>query len=676
MLTANKPKSKTLTPVYLNDLLTKTKDLNVYVIENTMQREFVWSYKDIETLWYDIIQCIESNIDDKGKDLVGSRVFSKKYLDLGSIEISSIDKCNMHYLTHVEGVKYHSLVDGSQRNRLSMFIIIAFLYEMAKINKYDKVDLSHLKIYDNVFKLIEIGNNKLHNFYQKIENSSVSQLSTEIKCKDKLFKKFEKDNFERDYFYTFSLMVDLIEESIIGRFDLGDCLNIFLNNVVFTIEEIDTEYKFSRFVDRNKKGTPMSDESMYPKLLINNFNETEKTDVYNAFKEFKDLAFKTQYTDKKGEPATFKPTKSKVDSLLFIMIESLKIRLGEWYFLDETINLKKIFTSTFDLGNIDYGIDKCFTKHIVFNTANDAISYFKECKRMSDFLLYDSFSNTGDLSSDFYYFRDFNGGKNVMWWYFIKPCYLIKTRYQDENDDRYKYIKDKLFALYCFYVVHRASDTNSQNLINLLEKISCFLIVNKNTDEISFKQKLNDIIKQYIDNSNGYEGIKQQVERLSIDFASNRNPIICVLISLEYFLCKKYGICTDDFFRLWKRSNSSFNIDHWLPENVFKDEINKSEYQQIGNLVLLEGSLNKSKQDNTYLNSDYYTQSKINQTLLMNKDNRGTYSNSILDKINSDGIVYRVNKEMLNNPSLDLIRDRTKFYADFFVNFIRESIEK
>lgn len=673
MIIKLKPQSKTLAPISLQDILFGEEDKDINVIENIIQRELVWPISSMEIFWHDVLECIKINIDGV-KNGYFNKVFDKSYMNAGNIEYSVIDNCNKGKLIPLERGNYKSIVDGSQRNRISLFMVLAFMYEIDKSNKKEYMDLSPFKSDNGEYKLMEVGIDKLKKFYTHLETMSISEIAIFINkyTIEDFSKKFKNLDEERNYFDVFTLYTKYIERDIIGTYSIEDSFKIVMNNIYFYEESIDEDSKFDRFVDRNKKGTPMSDESMYPKYIINQYDDNGKEMVYEAFKRAKMKAEEAQI--KPHKDGRFRKTKSGLDAFLYIMIESLKISLGTEYNKGKDINLKSVFSSTFDLGNIEYGIEKCFRNELVFNTAKDAVDFFNLCSNIAEFLIKDSFSRHDNIYDDYYYLRDF-AKPDVLWWYFIKPSYIANSKYIYKRK-RFEFIKKMLYRIYSFYIVHRGSgDTNSQNLINLLENISALMITFMGEDE-DFEKIIRSEVSKYISNAGGYDILYATVYGLSYTHNANRNAIENVFIAMEYDLCEKYDIDTSVFYGLWKRKNGKpFNLDHWLPENKFKDKDNWVEYHQIGNLVLLEESLNKSKQDEMCLNSQYYTQSNYVQTKLFSKKNRGPFPNKILDSINNYPYFLRVDEEILNNPSIEEIRERTKKLATFFVDFIKNFVE-
>jgi len=671
MITKFRPEPKTLTPKSLDELVFSVDDKNIYTIENLLQRNFVWDYRCCETLWHDICECIRINTENmaSGKNSYIGKNYTKAYLTIGNIEYSNIDECNSNsrLIKPLDDGTYKSAVDGSQRIRMCIIMSFAFMYVINKLEGREYIDLDVFKNTNGQYKLCEIGIDKLDEFYKYLEQP-ISVISRDIIPIDKIYRKFSKSNEERKYNDIFYLAVDFIEQDILGNgFDIATAFHVMLRNVYVYEEYIPYENKFERFRDRNQKGTPMSDEDMYPKFIINQFKSDEKNLVYKSFKRFKESA---DYAQSNGH---FRPTKSKVDAVLFIMIEVLKIRLARQSIYKDSINLSKVFSSSFTLNNINYGIEKCFKEDIIFSSYEDAIDYFNECKMMADWLIDESFKRHDDIHKDTYHFRDF-ASSNLVWWYYIKPCYLA---YGIKDYEYFKFVMKSLFVIYSFYVVHRFSDTNVQNTINLLESISSDLILISDTDNA--KKVIREKVARYINNAGGCDELRSLINgSLKYNIKKGRTTMEQILATVEYYLCERYGLPTDAYYNMWVRrgKNKSYNLDHWFPENKFKDYENADEYHQLGNIILLEDTLNKSKQDKVETNSHNFAQSRFIQTQLLSNTNRGPIlKNNELDDLTNNVKFLRFEETTVNNPELCDIQKRTRAYADLFVSFIRDFIE-
>lgn len=681
MLQLKKLEAKTLTPISLSEVLTGEEDQDVYTIENVFQRELVWNTNLMEQLWKDILNLIKHNIDSSKPSLSGGKNYTKSYMDIGSLEVSEVEKCNEKYKQ--EGVIYKSVVDGGQRIRITAIIAMAFLYIRAKQEKSEFIDTSLLKNEAGSYKVTEMAQTKLDNFYKMMEITPISKLEKSINKmgdKEQIARKMQGENEEKDYFQIFCYYVRCIEEDIYGSLNVSECLTIFLSNIAMSCEKIDIAQKFDRFVDRNKKNTPMSDESLYPKYIINQYGDDEKEKVLKAFQDFKKVA-EIAETSTEEQPQTFRRTKSGIGAILYIMIESLKIKLGEESLDNSDINYKTVFSSTFDLKNFDYGIDKCFENHYVFKTSEDAIEYFNLCRKIAEFLINDSFTKHNSIYKDCYYLRDF-AAPNVIWWYFIKPVFLTHTVFSGSDETQkhnFKFMKEILYRLYCVYVVVRSSNTNSQNLINLLETVSYMIIKEGRRETTDFEDNIKKLFLDYINKFGGYDAIKAILYNLSYQIKNHKRPIENVFKAMEYYLCSKYQLSTDNFYKLWykKGKTQTYNLDHWYPQALFEgknDGEEKMHYNKLGNLVLLGESLNKSKGANPQKNSETYSQCHLYQTLFIDKENRGDLCNAQLVKIKSNPYVLSFDKEHVNNPTLEDIKGRTDNYVDFFINFIKEVV--
>lgn len=679
MITNKKGESKTLSPKTLGEILADTCSNVVYVIEDVLQREFVWGRYCIETLWDDILSCVKTNIEH-GKAGGRNSKYNSAYLQIGNLEHSVIDKCNEEKLYKLGHYDFRSIVDGSQRIRSALFLILAFMYEIAKEKNEEYIDMSYIEYPDGNYKLIEAGIGKLDAFYHKVKNTKVLDIEKDLtkslrksKNVDNYIKGFDNED-EKDYYDIFILFISLIERDVIGVYSLKDTLDIILDNTVLYEEEIPEENKFDRFLDRNKKGTPMSDESMYPKYIINKFDSSVKNEILDSFLEFKKTADEIQI--KKGKPGQFRATKNGDEACIYIMIEALKIMLGMEYRSDPKVK-KMVFSSTFNLSNMDYGVAECFKREI-FKTYNDAIEFFKLCNTIALFVKNDSFIRHRDFFEDCYNFRDF-ATPDVEWWYFIKPtfiaCWLLKeNRYKD-----FVFAKKMLSRLYYVYILSRSCSTNSQNLINKLENISYEMLSDSGENFIG---KMTTCYNDFLfnlrekDDNSVEETIKRMVNNLSYGIKTHRKAIDAVLTSLEQWVIEETGISTENFYYIWKKNGKdknaqpSFDKDHWVPKNKFSDLEDNSEYERIGNIVLLENSLNRSKQDDEELNSKYYGESGLIQTKYMNKDIRGTFNSNILEKLNKMPFLVRYSEDTLKHPSKSVIEDRKNVISDSFTKFI------
>jgi hypothetical protein len=59
----------------------------------------------------------------------------------------------------------------------------------------------------------------------------------------------------------------------------------------------------------------------------------------------------------------------------------------------------------------------------------------------------------------------------------------------------------------------------------------------------------------------------------------------------------------------------------------------------------------------------------------MSSENRGVFRNSTINELNKYPYLCRYDDDIINEPTLDVIRERTKRYEKFFIDFIKDFIE-
>lgn len=668
------PEAQVCKPVYVCDLL--STNANVYVIESVLQREYVWPYSEIRRLWDDIFDCI---CDNHGK---GTETYDKnlvytgpKYF-LGNLETSEVDASKLKELPSLTSGAYCSVVDGSQRIRSILFCSIAFQYWKAVRDENEYISLDMFKhITDGVWKICEFGvegYGELGKFYEYLSTHKIKEISRELKKRAKsLIKKMSKKEAKKDYFDIFAIFVNLINEHIVKKDanELDEMFNILMKNVFFYDTIISIDNKFARFVDCNKKGTPMTDADLYPKYVVCNYNDSDRGMAQKAFNKFRDYA---RMLEEGGDDRHFRETKSGIHSIQWIMTTVLKNSLIGLSKTNESINQNSLNVSTFSLSDVDYGIEQCFKSKLLFNEdVRTAINYFNECYNLSDFLFHSFDHHSDNLSHCYYYLRDMSR-PNVLWWYFINPSYLAKKLYLDKGrEDVNSFIMGALYRLYGLYHVRRgAGDTNSQKLIDILSELSSCLILHESESDSEIINTVREICLRYV---SSYEDIYNCVQGLSYNkLGCSTRSLGTVLTSIEYGICDKLKLSLSDFFKLYygRSKKQQFDLDHWYPQKEFKENPELSrDYNQLGNIVLLERSLNRSKGCNADKTSDIYKQSHFVGTLLLNSSTRGTLTNEQLECINEMGCVARFDESDVDSPSLEMIKLRTKKISDYYVNY-------
>lgn len=638
----------------------------IMVIEKTLQRSFVWTYKNIQTFWDDFMDVFNSNISSS-IDMLGGYSYG---LEIGIGKYSDIDDSTFEKVKN-KNKTYQSIVDASQRLRLALITLYAYIYTFQKreISLPNGINVNCLKIENDEHKLMEFGNSDLNTFYSFVE----SEKQKNVRKLDTLIKKLSNQDEEKKYQDVYEIMINLIELSFPEDGMLIESFKMFLNNIIIKIVNIDKEDKFSCFLDDNKKGTPMSDTDMYTAYIMSKFDDKYRYSILTEIDKFKSKAKECQEPTNVSEK-TFRKTKNGVNAIEFIMIEALKITIAQ---KNNNYNLKNVFSSTFNLSNSEYGIQACFEKKI-FKSIDDAINYFKLCTEIAIFLIDESRKKHENIFDDYYYYRDFSTD-NVIWWYYIKPCFIAHTLFMNNNYKRYIFVKDILFKLRAFYVVYRTSSTNSQNLINLLEEISNLMIKLNQFDDEYFQCSIKEICWKYLTNCN-INNLSEIIQNLTYAIENHKNAMEMIYLSYEYNICGIFDKSTDTFYQSWIRrkikgedgknkKRKVFECDHWFPQSKFSENDDKIEYQHLGNILLLEEGLNKSKGNKIEKNSDIYSESGFFHTKFMIDNKKYNLSNEEINKLGFP----RFNEENINEPTIIDIKKRTKWFTNFFVDFITKT---
>lgn len=672
MITNREIETITKIPKMMRDVLIYEGNRSTYYIESVYQRPYVWSYGNINDFWIEFVKCVQNCISTSEVGYGGNKFYQYR-TDLGTMKVSTLESCNIPSLKdNYNKERCKSVVDGSQRLRTSLFCLCAIQYSLSKDSSEQYINLQSLKK-DEIYKLSELGDSELSDFYKYIENTPIDEIS--LMCDktsiERLSKKLCKENQKRNYIDIFTLFILLIERDIFHNYDLWEVRKIFLEQCYIYEESVITEEKFDCFVDMNKKGTPMSDEDMYPKYIINQLNDDEKNNVKEIYDKF---ISEITLAEENGR---IRPTKAGHSPQLFVMTEVLKLKLGEECKKGKNIDTKKVFLSSFNLRDINYGIEKCIRNGYCLNTIESAYSYFEKCYQMAYFLNEISFKKFDTIEEGFYYFRDFSS-KDMIWWYMIKPLFYVYSSIQETNNELAKYIKGALFRLYTLYIVQSYNNTNSQNLINLIENITSIMSTFVGGNE-EFKTNVNEMISQFVEKRGGYSIVERNIQTATYESKKGKSVIDIVLTALEYDFTLKTDCEYDAFQKMWfnRKKNKYYHLEHWLPQRIIKEKYSEdsSICESIGNFYLLEVPLNCSKQDRNDDNAHNYAQSRFNQTRYSIKGHRGIQFNNGLETINSYPYILILDEDEINNPSIKLIKKRRDLFCDFFIHFIKDFIE-
>jgi hypothetical protein len=696
MIHVGKPKSESHDVIFIRDIFSSNgNNHDLYFIEDVVQRPYAWKAKDIRELVSEFFFLQEMICK-------GSKSAALAYVDFGDIQVSELEPYNKtEELNALEkqGIGIYSEIDGSQRCRtyLVLYIVLLMLKEKESGQGETYFDLENLKNGFDRFKFYGIDTQDLSDLYDFIAKTKINKILKDNKIntmENKFENGKEKDNLISLLFYVIYLVNDAVSDYLDGgtlteadmeapvenqksvedaKINFIDCsIKTLLNRVYGHQAVVPYVNKYDKFNDLNAKGEPIEDKERIPRILLNTFQDV-KEELYGKFVKLRELC-KTCEDEKR-----FVPGRSFKDCIILIMVEAFKILLLKNHrddFEKQKV-FKQIFSSKYDLDNVKYGLKTLIDKKIVFKNSDELFEYFDMCIDMAEFVLNDSFTKHNDKYNDYFYFQNYSGDKCV-WQYFIKPLYILhKSNYTYEEKEE---IKDLLYrTCYLFYTLTKGfnNTTNVQSLINAIEDISRTMIENSGSTVKELKTNINVLIYHFQElNSFNWADYLTHLGGISYVSKTERGVIKRIMIAMEYFLCKKYSLSTDVLYQTlsnWK--NPDYDLDHIKPKSLLNEPDNTDEVRLInslGNIALLENTLNERKGDNMKKNSSLYVQSKFICTKLLCNDFYGEFNNIDINDIKNETCVVRLSEEDLNEKMTnEMINMRRDAIATFICQFMK-----
>jgi len=682
-----------ITKDILQNVLTK-KCQYCYFIESQYQRPFVWT---LSIILNDFINVVYAFLLRRKED----EYYEYKF---GTIGTSYIEEVNKKYINPVEFSDYvKSILDGGHRIRLFMCLYITLL--VLKYRKENKEYLNlddFIKVKNGEYKLDGIGSLKddFKGFYSFINKTKINDI---LKTKNKEFKPerikklfnkesdcCEKSMKEVFYFILYSLQglysdegIDSLPEEV----DYDFSIDAILNGITLYNESVPYDEKWYYFKNRNGRGISVADKYLYSRQLINTVqNDALREKVNSLFIEF-DKKCKTLEKEKEY-------LKEYKDLVTFIMSEVFKLVLYENNIVKYTDKKLNIFSDA----KIGLNISQC--KHKILNDGKDIEKYFVLCNEYADFLSNPLGNCDSYLHKTNYLFYDFSRKTNVVIWSLIATSVFLMRKYYSDGENE-KTIFDYVLHLMLFYYLstYLLPGHNVSWFHNEISKFNKILFSMRNCDFEKTNNELYKIVNYNFGGTDKSQFIQQLtssckfLQKLTPDsngkYKDGRGgyPTAIKLITLYFEACvvdivgiKANRGLRDYFVKICNEGRNIFDIDHIFPKIKYNEELEKandinfikdSDNSKIGNFVMLENGLNRSKGDDE--NKNYvYTQSTFYTTSLINSNNKSDLTNEQISKLP----FKRYNEEILNNPTLSFIDNRSNEIAYTFVNWVYSVIEK
>ena len=140
---------------------------------------------------------------------------------------------------------------------------------------------------------------------------------------------------------------------------------------------------------------------------------------------------------------------------------------------------------------------------------------------------------------------------------------------------------------------------------------------------------------------------------------------------MEFLAQRKVDVRKDNIYKFITNKNSTIDIEHIMPQNL-KNEDNDVFIHGIGNLTLLESSLNSSKMDNPEDTSKRYNDSSFITTKLIIENARyeGLTNNELYD-LRNNIIPYVCPESIVNEFKVEAIKQRKSGILKFLRDFLQ-----
>ena len=391
-----------------------------------------------------------------------------------------------------------------------------------------------------------------------------------------------------------------------------------------------------------------------PRQIASNFAGVDREKIMDRFEKFYEYCGKTQKDGK------FIATKNNVDCCEFILDLAYKLFLLEETAVENLQNPQNVF-----LDDHTCGISTALKEYNFCSTPEKALKYFDTCYDICDFI-YHSLDNNVDIYDTYFMFKKEDGNKNVVWWYNILPLYLLKT-YVKNNTAR-KYVYDYMCKMKAFQFTNKTvkHSTNVQTYITSMFKICKVIIKYADKEKELINTLQNEFKKEWIDKTARNE-LKVGINDFKMQF--HKNDIERVLRWCEYIFITKLNANHDALYRYMVDKKYNVDLDHIIPKAKY-NALMKSEQDvdvsPIGEMVLLESSLNRSKGDKMHKNSINYSNSGFYLTSFMVEN---TKKNLSKDKLNSIEF-ERYTEDRLNQfNEVDVVK-RGNYIIDMYLDWI------
>lgn len=646
-VTKGKPKGQTIEPLYIGEALTSENN-KYYVIEGHVQRPYKWHIdliRDFITTIYDTVD-INRESEIKMEDDV--------FVDFYDVMISeSDDKSGNKFKQAI------SIIDGGQRLITSYATIMALCYII--MEKQSIIDVNERRKF--LYKYIKTKNEKYFKLNTTFRDDGIQDTSEEIimnslkltdRVIDTAINNLKNEREDKKFRNVVIGIYGIIRDIFDANMDFNYVMDIFLNKMFVYSRRCPKEAKKKVFIEINKNKQVVEDTDIY-KTLINGKEEQSENIINEKYNNLVELSNELK---NKGLMVDLKRGTCVLD---FIMQSALK-------YIDRS---EQTFKDTFYLDNNAYGIEYQLDNGIL-KDKQGVIKFLDTCIDIGNFAKC-SMIYSDKMYNDDYFFTQL--GKKRLWWHVLLPLYIINKDFSGEKHD---FLYDTLMKSWTCYNIRYTISSHIQYYQKFLAKFGLLSLLHKDDDIMILKSVIKNLYNETFSDLLTKD-MDKAIKRLNYTIDKDKQAIRSIFSTIEYSIFKSTGNKTNMLYNFAEeyinsnkiiskngsskssKSNKMMSIDHIIPQSYGKAiMMDENVINSIGNLTLLELTLNQKKSDDITKNREIYLSSKYVSTNLLNNNNSFVnLSTADIAKVNN--LVKRYDESEINSFDKNHIENRTDF---------------
>ena len=617
------------------------KDNMVYPIKSDLQRKYCWTDNEINDLIEEYYFNLTNNnreADKNGEDsyfgFIGNAIVCEKQENWDNT-----------------GCPYKELIDSSQRVTTALAIIVVSLYLQMK-NKW-VVDLEERRKYvdsylktknKKTFKVLRTFKDcDIDEVYTDLVNNTLTFNKTDVRKACSKFKPATKEgevvykSFRELVYKVYNVITESVQEE---DADFEEYLEIFLNNTYICAETCKKEERLSKFIDVNTHRIGISNKDIYKSLLCSKgFSVDEK------YQEFESKVFDIEGHGNKQNSLV------KITKASYSVTEHM-MKIALIYMTKDSDICKHSYSLNDDYKGIEWQLNN---ENGVLQTEDDVLHFLDYTIDVCNFIKSSMNYDSETFDNDWYMLTDGRNSKRL-WLYNILPAYIISK--MDVGEQR-QYAFDTLVKSFLAYSIRYAKNKSVQYIQDYMYKYSNILISRYDSID-DFKDAIKE---QYLQT---FEGVIKDcglnIRTLSYMDSISSLAIRGILSTIEYYAQRGIGCKSKNVYD-FVTGTGEIDIEHIKPKSFLDESEENEKYvtdiNGIGNLTLLESSLNSSKGASSEKTSEMYKISTFLTTSTIDESNRhARLTNEKMVQLRKTYIPYTCDTTTLNDFGIENIELR------------------